>query len=408
MDGNAPVKTILILAANPKGTSRLRLDEEVREIEAGLQRAQKRDKFILEQKWAVRPRDIQRAMLDINPQIVHFSGHGAWEEGLVFEDEIGRVRLVDGEALAGLFELFAEQVECVVLNGCYSKVQAEVIAQHIPYVIGMSQAIGDRAAIEFAVGFYDALGAGRSVEFAHKLGCSAIRMAGIAENLTPVLIHKPELIGKTALSSTEAVSQSVQPPMTSNSGNQVIEVFFSYAHEDEELRNELAKHLKLLERQGVISAWHDRQITAGTEWEGQINEHLETAKVILLLVSSDFLASDYYYDVELKRAMERHEAREALVIPVILREVDWQGASFGKLQALPKNAEPVTNWRNRDQAFADIARGIRRAVEELAGKKASVNLKLQKYDQALKQYEQEFSSSFLQQGYSISQAQSKL
>ncbi len=367
MNGNAPVKTILILAANPQGTSRRRLDEEVREIEAGLQRAQKRHQFILEQKWAVRPRDIQRALLDVNPQIVHFSGHGLGEEGLVFEDDIGQAKLVDGEALAGLFELFAEQVECVVLNGCYSQVQAKAIAQHIPSVIGMSQRIGDRAAIEFAVGFYDAIGAGRSVEFAHKLGCSAIRMAGIAENLTPVLIQKPELMGKTAPPSTEAVSQSVQPPITSNSENQVIEVFFSYAHKDEELRDELANHLKLLERQGVISAWHDRQITAGTNWEGQIDEHLESAKIILLLVSADFLASDYCYDVELKRAMERHEAKEARVIPIILREVDWQGASFGKLQALPKNAEPVTNWPNRDRAFADIARGIRRAVEELAG-----------------------------------------
>ena len=220
MNGNAPVKKILILAANPKGTSRLRLDEEVREIEAGLQRAQKRDQFILEQKWAVRPRDIRRALLDINPQIVHFSGHGAGEEGLLFEDETGRAKLVDGEALAGLFELFAEQVECVVLNGCYSQVQAEEIAQHISYVIGMSQTIGDKAAIEFAVGFYDALGAGRTVEFAHKLGCNAIRMAGIVENLKPVLIQKHKLIGKDAPSSTEAATQSVKPELTSDSENQ--------------------------------------------------------------------------------------------------------------------------------------------------------------------------------------------
>ncbi len=365
MNGNALIKKILILAANPKGASQLRLDEEVREIEAGLQRAQKREQFILEQKWAVRPRDIQRALLDINPQIVHFSGHGAGEEGLVFEDETGRAKLVDGEALAGLFELFAGQVECVVLNGCYSQVQAEAISQHIPSVIGMSQAIGDRAAIEFAVGFYDALGAGCSVEFAHKLGCSSIRMAGMAENLTPVLIQKPELIRTATPLSTKAAAQSMNLNLKSDSENQVIEVFFSYAHEDEQLRDELAKHLKLLERQKVITAWHDRKITAGTEWSGQIDKHLESAKIILLLVSADFLASDYCYDVELKRAMERHEAKEARVIPVILREVDWEGTSFGKLQAIPKNAMPVTNWSNRDQAFADIARGIRRAVEKL-------------------------------------------
>ncbi|WP_248277542.1 CHAT domain-containing protein [Brasilonema sp. UFV-L1] len=182
---------ILILAANPKGTTPLRLDEEVREIDAGLKRALHRDQFFLEQKWAVRPRDIQRAMLDINPQIIHFSGHGTGDEGLVFEDETGSAKLVDGEALAGLFELFAEQIECVVLNGCYSEVQANAIAQHINYVIGMSKAIGDRAAIEFAVGFYDALGAGKPVEFAYKFGCAAIRLAGIPEQLTPTLKKKP-------------------------------------------------------------------------------------------------------------------------------------------------------------------------------------------------------------------------
>ncbi|MEH1853698.1 MAG: CHAT domain-containing protein [Nostoc sp.] len=187
------IQTILILTANPKGTSQLRLDQEVRDIEEGLQRAKQREQFVLKSMFAVRPRDIQRAMLDINPSIVHFSGHGTGDEGLVFEDETGSAKLVDGEALAGLFELFAEQVECVVLNGCYSEVQASAIAQHVNYVVGMKKAIGDKAAIEFAVGFYDALGAGRSVEFAHKLGCAAIRLAGIPEQLTPTLKKKPNI-----------------------------------------------------------------------------------------------------------------------------------------------------------------------------------------------------------------------
>ncbi|MDZ7957718.1 MAG: CHAT domain-containing protein [Aulosira sp. DedQUE10] len=186
------VQKILILTANPQGTPQQRLDQEVRDIGEGLQRAKHRDEFILEQKWAVRPRDIQRAMLDIDPQIVHFSGHGKGDEGLVFEDETGSAKLVEREALAGLFELFA-QVKCVVLNGCYSEVQAAAIAQHVNYVIGMKKAIGDQAAIEFAVGFYDALGAGKPVEFAYKFGCAAIRLAGIPEQLTPVLKKNPNI-----------------------------------------------------------------------------------------------------------------------------------------------------------------------------------------------------------------------
>ena len=199
---------ILILVANPTNASRLRLDEEVREIDEGLRRANKREEFKLEERWAVRPRDIQRAMLDTNPQIVHFSGHGTGDEGLVFEDETGQTKLVNGLALAELFSLFAEQVKCVVLNGCYSEAQANVIAQHIPYVIGMNKAIGDKAAIEFAVGFYDALGAGKSVEFAYKFGCAAVWLAGIPEQLTPIL-KKKQNIEETVVKISSSNDQSL-------------------------------------------------------------------------------------------------------------------------------------------------------------------------------------------------------
>lgn len=145
-----------------------------------------------------------------------------------------------------------------------------------------------------------------------------------------------------------------------------IEVFFSYSHRDEALRDEVAKHLSILQRQGVISAWYDRDIEAGSEWAADIDEHLNLAQVILLLISPDFLASDYCFDLEMKRAMERHEAREAYVIPVIVRPVDWSGAPFSKLQALPKNAKAVTRWSNRDEAFEDVAKGIRKLVERLS------------------------------------------
>jgi hypothetical protein len=188
-------KTILVLAANPKDTPPLRLDQEIREIDNGLQRAQKRDEFILKQKLAVRPIDVRRAMLDYRPNIVHFCGHSSGEEGIAFEDENGQAKLVSTEALAGFFELFVDRVECVVLNACYSEVQAEAISKHIPHVIGMKRAIGDTAAIEFATAFYDALGAGESIEFAFKLACNSIHWAGLPENLTPVLISTNRLVG---------------------------------------------------------------------------------------------------------------------------------------------------------------------------------------------------------------------
>jgi hypothetical protein len=185
---------ILILAANPKNTEKLRLDEEMREIQAGLERARKREQFDLIPRWAVRPQDLLRALLDYEPQIVHFSGHGGGEQGLALENDSGQAQLVSADALARLFKLFEGKVECVLLNACYSEVQAEAICQHVNYVIGMNQAIGDKAARKFAVGFYDALGAGRSIEDAYEFGCSAIYLEGISEHLIPVLKKRTGLV----------------------------------------------------------------------------------------------------------------------------------------------------------------------------------------------------------------------
>jgi len=145
-----------------------------------------------------------------------------------------------------------------------------------------------------------------------------------------------------------------------------VEVFFSYSHSDEELRNELEKHLSTLKRLGMISTWHDRKIDAGNDWRGAIDEHLNSAQIILLLISADFLSSDYCTDIEMDRAMKRHELGDATVIPIILRPVDWNGARFTELQALPTNAEPVTSkkWGSHDDAFYDIAKGIRKEIEK--------------------------------------------
>ncbi|MGC1526092.1 MAG: AAA-like domain-containing protein [Phormidesmis sp.] len=183
-------KIILFLAANPQDTDRLRLEQEVKEIEEGLLRSTYRDSFEFEQVWATTPRDMRRAILKIRPQLVHFSGHGSGKSGLILENSQGKAKLVSALALSDLFKLFADSVECVVLNACYSDIQAQAIAQHIPHTIGMNQAIGDRAAIEFAVGFYDALGEGRVVEFAFDYACASLTAEGIPEELTPVLIKR--------------------------------------------------------------------------------------------------------------------------------------------------------------------------------------------------------------------------
>jgi hypothetical protein len=179
---------ILFLSADPTNATRLRLGEELREIEEKLQLSAQRDQIKLVSKMSVRATDISQAFLDVSPNIVHFSAHGTAAGELCIEDRNGKIHPLQAKALSTLFEIFSSQVNCVVLNACYSAVQAEAIARHVEHVIGMTQEIGDRAAIAFAIGFYQGLGAGRTIQEAYKLGCAQIQMQNISENLTPVLL----------------------------------------------------------------------------------------------------------------------------------------------------------------------------------------------------------------------------
>jgi hypothetical protein len=144
-----------------------------------------------------------------------------------------------------------------------------------------------------------------------------------------------------------------------------LKLFFSYSHVDEALRDELGRHLRILEYQKLISSWHDRKISPGDVWDEQITINQNTADIILLLISSDFIASRYCWDIEIRRAMELHESGKARVIPVILRYVDWANAPFSRLQALPQNAQPVMSFPDRDVAFTFITQRIRQVAEEL-------------------------------------------
>ena len=144
-------------------------------------------------------------------------------------------------------------------------------------------------------------------------------------------------------------------------------VFFSYAHEDEELRDKLETHLALLKRQGVIATWHDRRIGPGDAFADEIDAALETSDIVLLLVSADFLASDYCHDIEMRRALERHEQGLAHVIPVILRPCDWHSSEFGHLNAVPRDGKPITKHATLDEGFVQVAEAIRSAAQEASG-----------------------------------------
>jgi hypothetical protein len=146
-----------------------------------------------------------------------------------------------------------------------------------------------------------------------------------------------------------------------------VKIFFCYAHEDEAFLNKLKAHLSPLQRQGFIAIWHDRDISAGVEWEQEIKEQLNAAQIILLLISPDFMNSDYCYGIEMQRAIERHERKEARVIPVILDYVYWKVEPLRKLQALPTDTNPITSasWRSQNEAFLDVVEGVRKAAMEI-------------------------------------------
>ena len=228
-----PIK-LLILTANPAIESQapLRLDAEVRLVEEALRRSRYRDRFELVTQLATRTIDLRRSLLDHRPQIVHFSGHGVGEDGLVLETDAGEMQMVSNEALTQLFGIFAAgEIECVLLNACYSEVQATAIHQFVDCVIGMNQPINDLSAVQFAEGFYDALGSGSSYDEAFRVGRSAIALTDSPGVSIPVLKYRPRSNALSAMGDAESAPlkenappvSAVQPPAQSQSiGNVTI------------------------------------------------------------------------------------------------------------------------------------------------------------------------------------------
>jgi replicative DNA helicase len=151
----------------------------------------------------------------------------------------------------------------------------------------------------------------------------------------------------------------------------VVRIFYSYSHRDEDFRISLETHLAILKRQGLALDWHDRKIMPGQTWGSEIDVNLNESDIIILLISSDFIASDYCYGKELEQALERHESGNAYVLPIILRPVDWLNTPFAKLQVLPKDGKPVTTWANHDEAWLDITKGVRTVVERILNNQVS-------------------------------------
>ena len=275
-------RKIAVFAANPSGLLRLRLDEEIRSIQRELQLSDQRDKFDVAFHLATRASDIQRVLLESKPQIVHFSGHGEGSNGLILEDGSKNGQSASTEALEQLFSFFSQSIECVVLNACYSKEQADFICRSIDYVIGMSQDIGDEAAIEFSSGFYRALGNGSSYEEAYQLGCNAISLANIPE------AQKPQIRKRTAIRSQQ--------------------VFISYRNKPPDL--DLARQLhKTLDAAGHSVFMASESIRLGENWSQRVQNELESCDYFLLLLSPQSVSSEMVTE-EIRVARQLRDLRD--------------------------------------------------------------------------------------------------
>ncbi|MEL7494664.1 MAG: AAA-like domain-containing protein [Cyanobacteria bacterium J06554_11] len=311
MSAKFPVRKILVLAANPENTSGLRLDVEVREIQRSLQLSKERDRFTLTSEWAVRTDDLLQTLVNHQPHIVHFLGHGGDGNGLVLEDGRGRSQLVPTRALARLFQQVVS-VECVLLNACYSDTQAKAICQFVSCVIGMNQPIGDPAAICFARGFYTSLGSGATYEAAYQMGRTAIDLEGLQEVATPVL----------RMRSGKVIDERVPGAIAGERrGKAAQRVFISYRDEspDKGLAEECYEAFLAAGHQAFMAA---ESIQLGEPWQERINTELRECDYFLLLLSSLSATSEMVTE-EVKRARalrdhrrEQQEADRPIILPI--------------------------------------------------------------------------------------------
>jgi len=191
----------------------------------------------------------------------------------------------------------------------------------------------------------------------------------LKQTVTPSLVAAPEQLETLLFQALSELRHGTETELTGERGPQLdvtggMKAFVSYSHRDERYLRRLDVAISQLRRNGLISTWHDRKILPGKEWDRQIDENLKESNLVLMLVSPDFLASDYAYGREMSLAMERRRSGLAIVIPIILRASDWPNSPLGSLQALPSNARPVLSWTNRDEAWLDVAQGLRRLISD--------------------------------------------
>jgi len=322
-------------------------------------------------RWSLSVSGLRSEVAAGRPDIVHLLSPGVdvAANALVLSDAQGRPEYAQPNELSAAFgPLRSYTPKLVVLNTCHSRLHGEAIANRAGCVIAMDGTIFDPTAIEFARELYSSLSFGDSVQRAFE------RARDTAGRITPEQADVPLLLpGRLDPASITFARRGRRPPVSprpagrssAGGGSTCAKIFCSYSHKDEKYRAELETHLALLSRQGAVHVWHDRLIAPGRNWAKEIDDNINLANVVLLLVSADFLASEYCYGVEMRRALQRASRLETHVVPILIRKCDLQGVPFADVQWLPTGAKPVKNWADRDSAWTDVATGVRKIVQEL-------------------------------------------
>ena len=386
---------ILFLAANPKDTDSLRLGEEMREIKERLRLAKLRDEFFVEQEWAVRVSDLEEHLLRHEPHLVHFSGHGSKSGEIILEDSSGNGKPVPPNVLKRLFAVLKDNVRCIVLNACYSEIQAEALVASIDCVVGMTRAIPDRAAINFASSFYQGLGFGRSIQEAFELGCVQVQLENstgatirdfVVDSITSQEGDIPRIkvapgvdasklyLVRTRGTSTAAMTGnkpkatglSVPSDETENPAGRY-SCFISYSSKDEEFAQKLHSRLKA---EGVDIWFAPEDVQAGKKLHEQIGKAIEDRDKLLLVLSEHSMGSEWVAtEIRKARKAEIKEGGQKL-FPIRLVDFatirDWEcfDADNGKdlgVEVREYFIPDFSHWKEHDSfevAFARLLKDL--------------------------------------------------
>jgi hypothetical protein len=352
----------LFIASNATAI-RFNFAEELHRLQQAHKRAPK--SYTVKARWSVSRESLDRLLQEERPQLVHLLSPGVnpANDGLML-DRGGKIEYVKPAELGKIFGKQTKSPKLVFLNTCHSWKHALAIAPHVGAVIAMKDVIYDHTAIELAAEFYAGLTAGLSVGDAFERGREAVGRVTPEQREVPILI--PGTADPAGITFAPVAAKQRARTRTPAEKPAPLMLFCSYAHQDEKFRSQLESHLALLSQQKAIQVWHDRRIEPGANWKKEIDDNLDRAQIVLLLVSADFLSSQYCMGIEMKRALARQESGETRVIPILIRTCDLEGAPFGGLQWLPTGSKPVKSWSDRDAAWTDVAKGVRLAVTALS------------------------------------------